>query len=109
MYIPAYGVPAWLGALGWAVAAASLAAALLRLRRDPPNWLGFAATGALVAALRLLEFPLGEGVPFGASVLAVGFAVVVFGAEVAVCALAAATVATGVIAPHPDWAATGAK
>lgn len=109
MYIPAYSVPAWLGALGWAAAAASLAAALMRLRRDPPNWFGFAAAGALVAALRLLEFPLGEGVPFGASVVAVGFAVVVFGAEVAVCALAAATVAHGVVGPHPDWAATGAN
>jgi len=109
VYIPAYSVPAWLGALGWAAAAASLAIALLRLRRNPPNWLGFAAAGALIAALRLLEFPLGQSVPFGASVLAMGFAVVVFGAEVAACALAAATIAHGVVGPHPDWAATGAN
>ncbi|HUU56216.1 MAG TPA: energy-coupling factor ABC transporter permease [bacterium] len=109
MYIPAFTVPAWLGALGWAAAAASLAAAVIRLRRNPPSWLGFAGAAAVVSALRLLEFPLGESVPFGASVVAVGFAVVVFGAEVAVCALAAATVATGVVAPHPDWAATGAN
>jgi hypothetical protein len=109
MYIPAYSAPAWLGALGWAAAAASLAAAFFRLRRNPPNWLGWAAAGALVGALRLLEFPLGQSVPFGASVLAIGFAVVVFGAEVAVCVLAAATVAHGVIGPRPDWAATGAN
>jgi hypothetical protein len=109
MYIPAYSVPAWLGALGWAAAATSLVAALIRLRRHPPNWLGFAAAGALVGALRLLEFPLGQNIPFGASVLAMGFAVVVFGVEVAVCAVAAATVAYGVVGPHPDWAATGAN
>lgn len=109
MYIPAYAAPAWLGALGWAATAASLAVALLRLRRRPPNWLGFAAAAGLVAALRLLEFPLGQNAAFGASVLAVGFAVVVFGAEVAVCALAAATAAYGFVGPHPDWAATGAN
>lgn len=109
MYIPAHIVPAWLGVLGWAAAAASLAVALARLRRNPPNWLGFAAAGALVAALRLLEFPLGQSAPFGASVLAMTFAVVVFGAEVAVCVIAAATVAHGIVGPSPDWAATGAN
>jgi ABC-type Co2+ transport system permease subunit len=98
-----------LGAVGWAAAAASLAVALVRLRRNPPNWLGLAATGALVAALRLLEFPLGQNAASGVSVLAVGLAVVVFGAEVAVCALAAATVAHGVVGPSSDWAATGAN
>jgi hypothetical protein len=109
MYIPPHAAPAWLGAVGWAAAAASLAVAVVRLRRNPPNWLGLAAAGALVAALRLLEFPMGQDVPFGASVLAVGLAVVVFGAEVAVCALTATTVAFGVIGPQPDWAATGAN
>jgi len=98
-----------LGVLGWAAAAASLAVAAFRLRRRPPHWLGFAAAAALLAALRLLEFPLGEGTSFGASVLAVGLAVVVFGPEVAACALAAATVAYGVVSPHPDWAAIGAN
>jgi hypothetical protein len=109
MYIPVETVPAWLGALGWAAAAASVAAAVARLRGRPFNLPAFAAAAAVVAALRLLEFPLGRDVAFGASVLGLGFAVVVFGAEVAVCALAAATVATGVIAPHSDWAAVGAN
>ena len=98
-----------MGALGWAAAAASVAVALLRLRHNRPSWVGFAAAAASVAALRLLEFPLGHGVPFGASILAIGFAVVIFGAEVAVCALAAATVAFGFVGPCPDWGATGAN
>jgi ABC-type Co2+ transport system permease subunit len=64
---------------------------------------------ALVAALRLLEFPLGKEVPCGAGVLAVCFAVVVFGPEVGVCALAAATVAAGVLTVDSGLSATGAN
>ncbi|UCH78172.1 MAG: energy-coupling factor ABC transporter permease [Candidatus Coatesbacteria bacterium] len=109
MYFPAGIVPTWLAALGWAAAAASVAVALLRLRREAPKWPAFVGGAALVAALRLLEFPLGKEVPHGASVLAVGFAVVVFGPEVGVCALAAATVVAGVLTVDSSLSATAAN
>ncbi|MGD8719294.1 MAG: energy-coupling factor ABC transporter permease [Candidatus Zixiibacteriota bacterium] len=108
MYIPANAVPAWLGALGWAAAVVSVGAAVWRLRRDPPAPAGVVAAAAFVAAIRLLEFPIGEGAG-GASVLAVGFAVVVFGPEVALLAMAAATLAAGVVTAPFDGAALGAN
>jgi hypothetical protein len=107
MYVAVGTVPAWLGALAWAAAAASLAAAVVRLRRAPPGIWVLAGGAALVAALGLLEFPLHDRYALGGSVVAVGFAVVVFGVEVAVCSLAAAALASGVVAPHADWAAMG--
>jgi hypothetical protein len=107
MYVAVGTVPAWLGALAWAAAAASLAAAVIRLRRAPPGIWALVGGAALVAALGLLEFPLHDSYALGGSVVAVGLAVVVFGVEVAVCSLAAATLASGVVAPHADWAAVG--
>lgn len=107
MYLPIGAVPAWLGVIGWLAAAASLAVALFRLRRAGVGWPAFAGGAVLVAALRLVEFPLhGEGL-FGGSVVAVGLAVIVFGVEVGVCCLAAATLAFGLVAPHVDGAALG--
>jgi ABC-type Co2+ transport system permease subunit len=109
MYIPANAIPAWLGALGWAAAVVSVGAAVWRFRRDPPAPAGVVAAGAFVAAIRLLEFPVGEDAAGGASVLAVGFAVVVFGPDVAVLAMAAATLAAGVVAAPFDGVAVGAN
>ncbi len=107
MYVAVGTVPAWLGALAWVAAVASLAAAVVRLRRAPPGIWVLVGGAALIAALGLLEFPLHDRYALGGSVVAVGFAVVVFGVEVAVCSLAAATLASGVVAPHLDWAAVG--
>ncbi len=109
MYLPPFIVPVWLGALGWAATAASLAVAALRLRHRTINIWTVAGAVALVTALRLLEFPLHAKLGLGGSVLAVGFAVVVFGPEVAAWALAAATAATGLVAPPPVnvWAMGG--
>jgi len=109
MYLPIGTVPAWLGVLGWLAAAASLAAALVRLRRSSVNLWTFAGAGALVAALRLLEFPLHAEALYGGTVAAVGLVVIVFGAEVGVCCLCAATLALGLVAPYVDWAALGAN
>jgi ABC-type Co2+ transport system permease subunit len=109
MYLPVGTVPAWLGAVGWVAAAASVAAAFYRLRRADVGWAALAGAAALVAALRLLEFPLHGGGLFGGSVLAVGLAVIVFGVEVGVCCLAAAALAFGLLAPHVDGAALGAN
>jgi len=109
MYIPAGAIPTWLAALAGAAAAVSVAAALLRLRRGPPAWPAFVGAAAMVTALRLLEFPLGKEVPFGGSVWAVGFAVIVFGPEIGVCALAAATVAAGVLTVDFSPSATAAN
>lgn len=107
MYVAVGTVPAWLGALAWAAAFASVAAAVVRLRRAPTGIWVLVGGAALIAALGLLEFPLHDRYALGGSVVAVGFAVVVFGVEVAVCSLAAATLASGVVAPHADWAAAG--
>ncbi len=109
MYLPIGTVPAWLGAVGWVAAAASLATALYRLRRADVRWATFAGAAVLVTALRLVEFPLHAGGLFGGSVVAVGLAVIVFGVEVGVCCLAAATLAFGLVAPHVDGAALGAN
>lgn len=107
MYLPIGTVPAWFGAVGWLAAAASLAAALFRLRRLTVGWPAFVGAAVLISALRLLEFPLHDEAFFGGSVAAVGFVVIVFGVEVGVCCLAAATVAHGLVAPYVDWAALG--
>jgi hypothetical protein len=107
MYVAVGTVPAWLGALAWVAAVASLAAAVVRLRRAPTGIWVLVGGAALIAALGLLEFPLHDRYALGGSVVAVGFAVVVFGVDVAVCSLVAATVASGVVAPYPDWAAVG--
>ena len=109
MYLPIGTVPAWLGVLGWLAAAASLAAALVRLRRSSVSLWTFAGAAALVAALRLLEFPLHAEALFGGTVAAVGLVVIVFGVEVGVCCLGAATLSLGLVAPHVDWAALGAN
>ncbi|NIT37390.1 MAG: hypothetical protein GTN49_12990 [candidate division Zixibacteria bacterium] len=107
MYVAVGTVPAWLGALAWVAAAASLAAAVVRLRRVPTSIWGMVGGAALIAALGLLEFPLHDRYALGGSVVAAGFAVVVFGVDVAVCSLVAATLASGVVAAHLDWAAVG--
>jgi ABC-type Co2+ transport system permease subunit len=109
MYLPIGTVPAWLGVLGWLAAAASLAVALVRLRRVSVSVWTFAGAAALVAALRLLEFPLHAESLYGGTVAAVGLVVVVFGVEVGVCCLGAATLALGLVAPHVDGAALGAN
>ncbi len=109
MYLPIGTVPAWLGAVGWLAAAASLAAALVRLRRSDVGLSAFVGAGALVAALQLLEFPLHGEALFGGTVVAVGLVVIVFGVEVAVCCLCAATLALGLVAPTVDWGALGAN
>ncbi len=102
-------VPAWLGAVGWLAAAASLAAALVRLRRSDVGVSTLAGAAALVAALRLLEFPLHGEALFGGTVTAAALVVIVFGVEAAVCCLCAATLALGLVAPRADWAALGAN
>lgn len=107
MYLSIGTVPAWLGAVGWLAAAASLAAAFFRLRRLNVGWPALAGAAVLVSALRLLEFPLHDEAFFGGSVVAVGFVVIVFGVEVGVCCLAAATLAHGLVAPYVDWTALG--
>lgn len=109
MYLPIGTVPAWLGAVGWLAAAASLAAALVRLRGSSVSLWTFAGAAALVAALRLLEFPLHAEALYGGTVAAVGLVVVVFGVEVGVCCLCAATLSLGLVAPYVDWAALGAN
>jgi len=101
MYAPPHIVPAWAGVLAWAISALSLAVAAIRLARRRTNVLGLAGAVALVAALRLLEFPLHGGYALGGSALALGFAVVVFGADAAAWALAAATFAHGVVVESP--------
>jgi ABC-type Co2+ transport system permease subunit len=108
MYFPPHAVPLWLGIAGWLGAGASVAAAALRLRRRPFDVRGAAAAAAFVAALRLLSFPLSGQYPLGGSALALGFAVIVFGVDVAVIALAAATVARMFIAPE-GFAPLGAE
>lgn len=109
MYLPIGTVPAWLGAVGWLAALASLAVALVRLRRASVRLWTFAGAAALVAALRLLEFPLHGEAYFGGTVAATGLLVIVFGVEVGVCCLFAATFALGLVAPSVDWAALGAN
>jgi len=109
MYLPMGAVPAWLGVAAWLAAAVSVAAAVARLRRVDVDYIGFVGAAAFVTALRLLEFPLHAGALFGGSVVAVGLVVIVFGVEVGVCSLAAATLAHGVVAAYWDWAALGAN
>jgi hypothetical protein len=109
MYFVAAGVPPFVGYAGWVAAAASLGVAAWRFGRSGrlPPFAAFVGVGALVAGLRLLEFPVASSYAAAGGILAVAFAALVFGPEAAAWALAAATVARGLICPRPDAAALG--
>jgi ABC-type Co2+ transport system permease subunit len=107
MYIGYTGIPAALGVAAWAAVAVSLAAAAVLLRRHRFSAPGLAGATALVAALRLVEFPLHQGGDLAGGVIAAGFVVVVFGPAAGVWMLTIATLARAAAGPPPDAATLG--
>jgi len=107
VYFHAGMVATWLGVVGWAAAAASLVAAGVLLRKRAGSFAEVLTVTVLITAVRLLSFPLHYEYALGGSALALGFAVIVFGPEVAAVSLFAATLAFGAIAGGADAAALG--